>query len=206
MRTCVVITLLFAFGCESEAPKKPDATKAAEPRAEPKPTPKPEAEAAPAAPATPEAKTGPVLRDGELDTSAEAVGPIRQGMSAGDVVAELGEPDAKPKFEMMEATGEFVAEWPWKSKGLSLSMAAQDAQGTKATVSGITCSKTCAFGLPWGLKIGSSRADVEAIYGKTFDPDFTNEESFVAGSVYGGTFYSFESGKVVGLFIGAGAE
>lgn len=141
-----------------------------------------------------------------LDTSAESVGPIRLGMPAKEVVAALGEPDAKSEYQLMGATGEFVADWPWASKGLTLTMAAVDASGTMPTVSGISCEASCAFELPWGLKMGSTRAEVEAIYGEHFDPDFTNEQQFVAGSIYGGTFYRFEGGEVVGIFIGAGAE
>ena len=62
------------------------------------------------------------------------------------------------------------------------------------------------YALPWGLKIGSPRADVEKIYGTHFDKDFTDENTFVAGSVYGGSHYAFKDGKVDSLFIGAGAE
>lgn len=167
--------------------------------------PAPNAPEAPAAPSTPEPV--PSTADAEAtQETAETVGPIRQGMSAEDAVAALGEPTEKPGFVLMEATGEYVSDWPWPDKDLTLSMMGTDEAGTGATVGGITCGKSCAFGLPHGLKIGSSRAEVEAIYGDDFDKGFTDENTFVAGSVFGGSFYSFEAGKVVGIFIGAGAE
>jgi hypothetical protein len=34
----------------------------------------------------------------------------------------------------------------------------------------------------------------------------TNRENLVAGSVYGGLFFKIEKGKVVEIFLGAGAE
>ncbi len=162
-------------------------------------------------PNAPEAPSPPGAEPPTADADAtqeegETVGPIRQGMSVGDVVAALGEPTEKPRFVLMEATGEYVSDWPWPDKDLTLSMMGTDEAGAAATVGGITCGRSCAFSLPHGLKIGSSRAEVEATYGDDFDKDFTDENTFVAGSVFGGSFYSFEAGKVVGIFIGAGAE
>lgn len=189
VRTGVVLSLLLLASC------KTDAAPAPEPPV-PMATPEPEATM----------PSSPVISESGLDTSAEAIGSIRQGMTADAVVAALGEPDGRPEFELEDATGDFVAGWAWTAKDMVVSMAATDASGTNATVSGIGCGANCPFDLPWGLKIGSTRAEVEAIYGEHFDPDFTNEHTFVAGSVYGGSFYSFEDGKVVGIFIGAGAE
>ena len=167
--------------------------------------PAPNAPEVPATPSTTEAE--PPTTDAEPNADAgETVGPIREGMSAEDVVAALGEPTEKPGFVLMEATGEFVSDWPWPDKDLTLSMMGTDEAGAGAKVGGITCGKSCAFELPHGLKIGSSRAEVEAVYGENFDKAFTDENTFVAGSVYGGSFYAFEDGKVVGIFIGAGAE
>lgn len=167
--------------------------------------PAPAAPDAPTAPTTPDAAAASTETEPAAD-EGETVGPIREGMSAEDVIGVLGEPTEKPGFVLMEATGEYVSDWPWPDKDLTLSMMATDEAGAGASVGGITCGKSCAFGLPHGLKIGSSRAEVEAVYGDNFDKGSTDENLFVAGSVYGGSFYSFEAGKVVGIFIGAGAE
>lgn len=167
--------------------------------------PAPVAPEAPAA-AQPPAPDAPVADAEPAQEEGETVGPIRQGMSAADVVTALGEPTEKPGFVLMEATGEYISDWPWPDKDLTLSMMATDEAGAGASVGWITCGKACAFDLPRGLKIGSIRAEVEAAYGDDFDEAFTNETTFVAGSVYGGSFYTFEAGKVVGIFIGAGAE
>ena len=192
VRPHLIAFVLILVGCKTApAPTEPSPVVAAPPTAN-----------ADAAPAT----AGPVFAGDDLDTSAEAVGPLRQGQAESEVLSTLGAPDEKPAFVMMEATGEFVSDWPWADKGLVLTMAAADASGASATVSGITCGKSCAFELPWGLKIGSTRAEVEAVYGDHFDKAFTDEHTFVAGSVYGGSFYRFESDRVVGIFIGAGAE
>ncbi|MCR9159426.1 MAG: hypothetical protein ACE37F_23025 [Nannocystaceae bacterium] len=186
MRTRLTVSFLLLASCSSSPPPAPSAPRTpTSPEAEP-----------PTANATPT----------EDEDEGETVGPIREGMSAEAVVALLGEPTEKPSFVLMEATGEYVSDWPWPSKGLTLSMMGTDETGAGAAVGGISCDESCAFDLPHGLKIGSTRAEVEAVYGDDFDKDFTNENTFIAGSVYGGTFYEFDGDKVVGIFIGAGAE
>lgn len=48
-----------------------------------------------------------------------------------------------------------------------------------------------------------------ARYGKFSDPDDPSgdaEEVFIAGSVYGGIFFTMKADKVVEIFMGAGAE
>ncbi len=150
--------------------------------------------------------TAPVIKDGDLMTGAEKVGGVHQGMAPAEVEKLLGAPAHKGEIEEEAATGDFVQAWSYKDKGLSITMAGTDAKGSGQTVSAITVDATYTGELPWGLKIGSPRADVEKIYGEHFDKDFTNDDQFVAGSIYGGSHYTFKDGKVDGLFVGAGAE
>jgi hypothetical protein len=154
----------------------------------------------------PAVDAGPVINDGDLDLRAERVGDLALGMDAAAVEKLLGKPDAKTAFEEEGATGDFVQSWTYRSLELELGMAAVDGKGTDNGLSNISVGKASSLTLPWGLKIGSTRAEVEKVYGTHFDPDFTDKDKFVAGSVYGGAFYDFEDGKVVGLFLGAGAE
>ena len=152
------------------------------------------------------APTAPVIKDGDLMTGNEDVGGIHQGMGPADVEKLLGPPADKGEIVEEEATGDFIQTWSYKDKGLSIMMAGTNAKGTDLTVGAITVDNTYTGELPWGLKIGSTRADVEKIYGEHFDKDFTDDHQFVAGSIYGGSHYTFKDGKVDGLFIGAGAE
>lgn len=156
--------------------------------------------------AKPDDPTAPVITDGELSLETETVGEIHLGLGPSDLDKVLGKPDSKGPIEEEGATGDFVQTWSYASKGLSITMAASDAKGSDQTVSGIDVDKTYTGELPWGLKIGSPRADVDKIYGEHFDEDFTDDNQFVAGSVYGGSHYRFKDGKVDSLFIGAGAE
>ena len=46
-------------------------------------------------------------------------------------------------------------------------------------------------------------------YGKMRDPEFPSgdrEEVLLAGSIYGGIFFTFKKDKVSEIFLGAGAE
>jgi len=121
------------------------------------------------------------------------------------VITALGEPAKKSEIFEEGATGDFVQDWEYPAKGLVVGMASPSATGAQA-VSTLTANATCTLPARWGLKIGSTRAEVEKVYGSNFDGDFTNGDVFVAGSVYGGVFYDFTEGKVSGIFIGAGAE
>ena len=59
------------------------------------------------------------------------------------------------------------------------------------------------------IGIGSPRQAVLAAYGKLRDPEAPSgddAEVFIAGSIYGGVFFTFEADKVREIFLGAGAE
>ena len=150
--------------------------------------------------------SGPVFAEGDLDLSHEKIGDLHLGMSGADLEKMLGKPKEKSKIIELGATGDLVGTWSFPGKGITAEMVFDDRKGTNPSISALTANESCAFALPWGLKIGSTRAEVEKVYGKNFDPDMTTKETFIAGSIYGGSMYDFEDGKVVRLFIGAGAE
>jgi hypothetical protein len=47
---------------------------------------------------------------------------------------------------------------------------------------------------------------VRKAYAAFADGESSSEGSFVVGSIYGGIIFSFEKGKVSGIFFGAAAE
>jgi hypothetical protein len=57
-----------------------------------------------------------------------------------------------------------------------------------------------------GISIGSNYQEVEKAYKDYVNAEFSNKESIVAGSIYGGVIFSFKNGKVTSIFIGASAE
>lgn len=191
---------------EKSAPEKsaPDKVPADDAAAPPKGAEAKPADAEDSAPA--KALGKPVITDGELDLGAEKVGDLHIGMTAADLEAKLGKAASQSPIIMEEATGEHVQDWTYPAQGLEIGLWSADEKGTDQKVRSITAGDKCTLALPWGLAIGSPRADVEKVYGTHFDKDMSDAQTFIAGSVYGGSFYGFKDGKVASLFIGAGAE
>ena len=103
-------------------------------------------------------------------------------------------------------------------------MSSREKAGPK-TVLIATAGKGCKLATARGIKIGSTRAEVGKAYrdveekapgdgpAKPGDPEPEpvpleegEEKNFVAGTIYGGMIFSFKKGKVVEIFLGAGAE
>ncbi|MBK6920975.1 MAG: hypothetical protein IPH07_26505 [Deltaproteobacteria bacterium] len=151
------------------------------------------------------APSGPVFVDGNIDLSFESVGELHVGMTPAEVEAKLGKPSKTTKIQEEGATGEFVQTWRYPAAGIEVGLSATTKNGAQ-TVRSLSAGPTCKLPLGWGLAIGSTRAEVEAIYGSNFEAETTTPETFVAGSIYGGAIYTFVDGKVTHLFLGAAAE
>ncbi|WP_367870866.1 hypothetical protein [Luteolibacter sp. Populi] len=160
--------------------------------------------------------------------AAESIGKIRHQQKAADLIKIYGEPKSKGKPEMWEAIGEWVEEWEYPALSVALKMSSEERDGPK-TVLIATAGKDCKLATARGIKIGSTRAEVEKAYGdvqekipgdgpaKPGDPkpdppaeekdkEKGEEKSFVAGSIYGGVIFSFKDDKVSEIFLGAAAE
>ena len=78
------------------------------------------------------------------------------------------------------------------------------------SITAINVKAPATFKTRLGIGIGSSRKEVLGAYGKLRDPEFPsgdNEEVFLAGSIYGGVFFTFnKKDQVSEIFAGAGAE
>lgn len=138
--------------------------------------------------------------------SGERLGKITLGQKAEAVLQLFGKPHSKGKDNFWEATGEWVQEWRFPNHGLTLAMASGKKGGAK-TVSSITSAAGCTLATARGIKVGSSEANVRKAYGNVeAKTESQPGESFVAGSIYGGVIFTFKSGKVTSIFIGAAAE
>jgi hypothetical protein len=136
----------------------------------------------------------------------ESLGTLRLGLTGDEVMKVLGKPSGKGKDVMWEAIGEWVQEWDFPAKGVTLNMASAKKGGAK-TIMSISASEKCVFATARGVRIGSSEAEVHKAYGKLEDKESSvRGESFVAGSLYGGVIFRFEKGRVSDIFIGAAAE
>lgn len=138
----------------------------------------------------------------------EVIGGLRLGMPAEEVLALVGEPAKRGRVELEGATGTYIQEWSYKPQGLRLSMGAETRKGAQRLHT-LTIKAPSALATRLGIGIGSTRKAVLAAYGKMgdpADPAGATDEVFVAGTVYGGVFFTFAADKVTEIFVGAGAE
>ena len=163
-----------------------------------------------AAPASP---TAPASRSPIAGWEEETFGPLRLGMSGEEAIAVLGEPEHRPDFVEMAATGERVAEWSWPARGVSMSMV-DGADG--ATVASLTLSAPSELrGTYGGVGLGSTRDEVLAAYAELppgpddvprDDPESPDVVRF--GNLYAClSFRVSDDGRVTSVFLGStGAE
>ena len=76
-----------------------------------------------------------ILRAEEKSITTEAFGKISLGSKAAALVKLLGEAEAKGKDTLWEATGDWVQEWKYPAKGLTLAMASAKKGGAKSLFS-----------------------------------------------------------------------
>jgi predicted small secreted protein len=135
----------------------------------------------------------------------ESLGVLRYGLGEKDVIDALGEPEEKAEAAEWGADGLIHQSWYYKTKGMELNMVKQD---DKFNVFTIKISKPCGYKTKKGIGIGSSRKDVEAAYESEINQAENSDDStsLVAGSIYGGVFFTLKDDKVTEIFFGAAAE
>lgn len=140
--------------------------------------------------------------------AGESLGQLSLDMNAAQIGKLLGDPPRKGAVEEWAATGEYMQSWEYPDQGLTLSMAASTRHGPQSLAS-IHARSPSTLLTARKIGLGSSWDAVHAAYGDVHDQeglDPGDKSMFTAGSVYGGVFFSFEGGKVVSIYMGAGAE
>ena len=79
-------------------------------------------------------------------------------------------------------------------------------KGGPKTIDSITIASPSKLQTQRGIGIASTEAEVAKAYGQFRNAESSTPERFVAGSDFGGVIFSFEQGKVSGIFIGAASE
>jgi hypothetical protein len=142
----------------------------------------------------------------------ESFGALRLGMRADALVAALGEPESRPEFVEMEATGERVATWTWPARGVTASLVDGADGATIAAFSVAAPSELrAAYG---GIGVGSTREEVVAAYaelpdGEDAEPRETPErpDYLRIGNAYACLSFTFVEGRVSEIGFGStGAE
>lgn len=136
--------------------------------------------------------------------SNDGLGYLKLGLSAGDLVKLMGQPDIKSDAQIWEADGNEHSDWSYTSKGLELNMVKQP-DDTEATIYSITAEPPCSLATKRGISIGDTREAVLKAYANEYDPD-SGSEDIVLGTIYGGIMIHLEDGVVATIFIGAAAE
>lgn len=108
--------------------------------------------------------------------------------------------------QLWGADGLYHQTWDCYEGGISFDMVSNKQGGAK-TVASIMLSAPSQLKTKRGIHIGSSEQDVERLYAKEKDPETSRtNESFVAGSIYGGLVFQFKHGTVESIFLGSSAE
>lgn len=132
------------------------------------------------------------------------LGPLRAGLSREALIAAFGEPATRTKPEEEGASGEWLTLWTWPAAGVSVTLSAPTEDGVP-TARDFTVEAPFAGKTDRGIGLGAEIAAVRAAYADTLDPR-ASPDTLIAGSVYGGVFFSTTAGRVTGIFVGAGAE
>ncbi len=136
--------------------------------------------------------------------NTEQIGNLKINMPETEITKVLGIPDEKSKPLKWETDGLFHQDWIFKEKGIELDVCWE--KPTDLKISGITVDKQSKFKTLRNIGIGSTRFDVLEKYKKEIDSRTIDMNSIIAGSVFGGIFFTFENNKVTNIFIGASAE
>jgi hypothetical protein len=213
MRTWIVVAVLVV-GCSGKKKSQPaNGGSAGSASSERVAVPTPADAAAPPTDAPSPADAGvdalalsdPKTLDYEHILTWEAIGGLKLGMDEAKVVKLLGKP-AKNSFPEEEAaSGEFVANWEWPSKGIVLGMGSDKRTGPfKLRTIDITAPST--FATTRGVTIGMAAAELPARYQHNVDEGRDDPNQYLVGSVYGGMLFTLKDDKVAEIFLGAMAE
>ena len=132
-------------------------------------------------------------------------GWLKLGLSEREILAQLGEPSQKGEDIFWGAIGMYVQKWEYRDRGITLQMESEKPGQPKQILS-LTISTPCSLKTNAGIGIGSSQEEVIQAYHHYQDNSYGGDNSFIAGTVYGGLIFSFENEQVSQIFIGAAAE
>jgi hypothetical protein len=116
----------------------------------------------------------------------------------------LGKPEKKSALKLWGADGEYHQDYIYKSKGIEIDFIGK--KESSKSINMITISKPCALATSNNIRIGSMKEDVERAYDGLINPEFSNSETIVVGSIFGGLVFILKNNKVESIFIGASAE
>jgi hypothetical protein len=134
----------------------------------------------------------------------ESVGQLKYGLSLQKVIDLFGNPSKETKTELWTGDGEYHQTIKYFEEGIELDVIGESE--TQKKVNMITISKPSKLKTLKNIGIGSDYNDVENAYKDQIATDFSDKESIVVGSIYGGLIFTLKNNKVASIFIGSAAE
>lgn len=138
---------------------------------------------------------------GALKTAS--LGNLKIGMTAMEVINELGECQDKGDKVVWGADALQHQDWNYNEQGISFDMTKEEGH---QIVNSIHVTSPFMEKTDKGIGVGSTKYDVLKAYEEHIDLEESNDNRIVVGSIYGGIFFRIENGEVSSIFIGAGAE
>ena len=136
----------------------------------------------------------------------EILGELKLDLSAQQVIQLLGNPIQKGQVEFWAGDALYHQYWYYPNQGITLSMASETEKGQQ-NIAFIKLVSPSTLPTKRGITIGSSIEEVSLAYAKEKDQEMSiPDQTFVAGSIYGGLIFTFDQGRVIEIFLGAAAE
>ena len=136
----------------------------------------------------------------------ESLGELKLDLSAQQVIQLLGNPTQKGQVEFWGGDALYHQYWYYSNQGITLSMASENEKGQQ-NIAFIKLVSSSILPTKRGIKIGSSIEEVSLAYAKEKDQEMSiPDQTFIAGSIYGGLIFTFDKGRVIEIFLGAAAE
>lgn len=134
----------------------------------------------------------------------ETIGSLAVGMSADDVLSQLGIPEEKSDAQVWGADRMEHQRWYYPTKGVELGMITREG---RQDVEKIVIKDSCDYKTQRGIKIGNSAMDIHTAYKNVINPrDSEPGKRIVCGTVYGGIIFNLQNDIVSRIFIGAAVE
>jgi hypothetical protein len=134
----------------------------------------------------------------------ESIGGLRIGLKETDLREIIDNPDERSKPLYYGADGLMHITLKYNIKGIELDLF--QTPDSSYAIGRINITPPCNLKTSKGIGINSRLEDVKSAYKYYFNPQFSDDMTFVAGTIYGGIIFQIEDKKVKSIFIGAAAE
>jgi hypothetical protein len=134
----------------------------------------------------------------------ENIGEIRLHKNYNEIVETYGEPNEISEPSFSDVDGEYYLSADYPEKGIFLVFLIKN--DSVKEVATIEIKKPSELKTSKQIGIGNNYEEVKNAYKELFNSEFSDAETIVIGSIYGGIIFNFMDNKVERIYIGASAE